>query len=153
MAIDKEELLKQLREMAQNAKTPECPKFFEDERLEDAFKTPVCNEEGYSEPLPTIYNDYGYGKDKDGVLILTSRSASMVTSLYTKYLDEAALVWDSSRERLLLYVPDPQQPKVAFKGSSWQFAKRLKPESVFFYTLKDIYLEYLSQNNTLLTNC
>lgn len=43
--------------MAQNAKVPECSKFFEDERLEDAFKTPVCNEEGYSDPLPTIYND------------------------------------------------------------------------------------------------
>lgn len=138
MAIDKEEIRKLLQEAAENAKASECPEIFKDERLEDAFKTPVCNEEGYSEPLPTIYNDYGYGKDEDGVFLLTSRSASMVTSLYNKYLDEAALVWDSNRERLLIYVPDPNQPKVAFKGSSWQFAKRLKQEYANYIALKDI---------------
>ena len=153
MAIDKEEIIKQLQEMAKNAKAPECPKFFEDERLEDAFKTPVCNEEGYSEPIPAIWNDYSYGKDEDGVLILTSQSASIVSRQYSMYLDEAALVWDSNQERLFLYVPDPDQPKMAFKGSSWHFAKRLKPEYRISFALKDVYLEFLSQNNTPQTNC
>lgn len=141
MAIDKEELLKQLQEMAQNAKAPECPKFFEDERLEDAFKAPVCNEEGYSECIPAIWNDYGYGKYEDGTLFITRKSASIGSNLYSKYLDDEALVWDSFKERLLLYIPDPEEPRMAFKGSAWQFAKRLKPEYEDYITLRDVYYE------------
>ena len=49
MAIDKETLIRDLQELVKNAKVPECPKFFEDERLEDAFKTPVTDENGYGE--------------------------------------------------------------------------------------------------------
>ena len=147
MAIDKEEILKQLQEMAQNAKAPECPTVLQDERLEDAFKTPTCNEDGYCESIPAIWNDYGYGKYEDGTLFITLRSASIGSNLYSKYLDDEALVWDSANERLLLYVPDPEEPRMAFKGSRWQFAKRLKPEYEDFLTLRDIYEEFLEMNN------
>ncbi len=140
MPIDKERILKQLQEMAQNAKALECPKFFDDERFEDAFLVPETDEEGYSESIPAIYGDYGYGKYSDGVLFITLKSASLETRLYSKYLDSEALVWDSVSERLLLYVPDPIEPRVAFKGSRWQFAKRLKPEYEDCISLKDIYL-------------
>ena len=143
MTIDKERILKQLQEMAQNAKVSEYPKFFDDERFEDAFLVPETDEEGYSESIPAIYGDYGYGKYSDGVLFITLKSASLETCLYSKYLDSEALVWDSISERLLLYVPDPTEPKIAFKGSRWQFAKRLKPEFEDYITLRDVYYEYL----------
>lgn len=147
MAIDKNEMLKRLQEMAQNAKAPECPEFFNDERLEDAFKEPVTNENGECEPLPTIFNDYGYGENDYGVCILMLRSASQVSNLYSKYLDALAIVWDSNNERLLLYIPDEKQPKVAFKGSAWQFAKRLKPEYDNHITLKKIYYEIMEKRS------
>ena len=147
MAIDKEKLLKQFQEMVMNAKAPECPPIFNDESLEDAFKEPVTDENGYAEPLPAIYNEYGYGKYHDGIMFLTLKSASLETNLYSKYLDEKALVWDSSKERLFLYLPDPEKPRIAFKGSSWQFAKRLKPEYEDYITLSDVYYEYLQSTN------
>ena len=147
MAIDKDNILRQLQEMAQNAKAPECPAFLKDERLEDAFKEPVADENGECEPFPTIWNDYGYGQDDDEVLFITSKSAPIRSNLYSKYLDEKALVWDSNKERLLLYVPDVNQPKVAFKGSCWQFAKRLKPEYEDFITLRDVYYEIMQKRN------
>ena len=128
--------------MAQNAKVPECPKFFDDERFEDAFLVPETDKEGYSESIPAIDGDYGYGIYSDGVLFITSKSASLETRLYSKYLDSEALVWDSICERLLLYVPDPTEPRIAFKGSLWQFSKRLKPENEDCISLKDIYLSY-----------
>ena len=133
--------------MAQNAKVPECPKFFEDERLQDAFKTPICNEEGYSESIPAIWNEYGYGRYEDGTLIITLRSASINSNLYSRFLDEEALVWDSNKERLLLYIPDPDEPRMAFKGSSWQFAKRLKPEYEDYITLRDVYDDIMNNRN------
>ena len=140
MPIDKESILKQLQEMAQNAKVPEYPKFFDDERFEDAFLVPETDEEGYCDPIPAIWNDYGYGKDADGVLFISSKSATIESRLYSQYLDCEALVWDSANQRLLYYAPDPENPKVAFKGSLWQFAKRLKPEYEDCISLKDIYL-------------
>ena len=144
MAINKDEILKQLQEMVQNAKVPECPAILQDERLEDAFKEPIYDKEGRSEEIPAIWNDYGYGKYGDGTLIVTLKSATIYSNLYSNYLDEEALVWDSGKERLLLYIPDPEEPRMAFKGSSWQFAKRLKPEYEGHIILRDIYKEIAS---------
>ena len=143
MPLDRDKLLKQFEEMITNAKEPTTPDFLNDDRLEDAFLTPETDNEGYSPEIPAIWNDYGYGKYPDGVLFITLKSASIKSSLYSKYLDEEALVWDSIKERLLLYVPDPEEPRMAFKGSAWQFAKRLKPEYDEFMSLRDIYEEYL----------
>ena len=140
MTNDKEKLLKELQNLIKDAKTPECPTFFNDERLQDAFKEPVTDPEGYCDPIPAIWNDYGYGKDADGVLFISSKSATIESRLYSKYLDCEALVWDSAKQRLLYYAPDPENPKVAFKGSLWQFAKRLKPEYEDCISLRDIYL-------------
>lgn len=148
MAINKEEVIKQLEEMVKNAKTPECPSILKDERLEDAFKVPECDENGYSESIPAIYGSYGYGQYPDGVKFLTLRSASLETRLYSKYLDEEALVWDSVKEELFLYVPDPNGPRVAFKGSKWQFAKRLKPEYKDSVSLRDVYESYINNLNS-----
>ena len=145
MAINQDNIRTMLQDMAQKAKAPECPAILQDERLEDVFKTPVYDKDGYSEELPTIWNDYSYGKYDDGTLIITLKSASISSNLYSKYLDEEALVWDSVNERLLLYIPDPEEPSMAFKGSSWQFAKRLKPEYDIL-SLRDIYEEYFESN-------
>ena len=122
----------------------ECPFIFNDELLEDAFKFPELDENGYSDSIPTIWNDYGYGKDEDGVLIITRKSASIGSNLYSKYLDEEAIVWDSINERLLFYIPDPEEPRMAFKGSAWQTAKRLKPEYKYDLALRDIYCELMN---------
>ena len=63
-----------------------------DDRLEDAFKTPTCDENGYAEQMPVIGTYYGYGQTSDGVKILTKKSAKATSALYSKYLDEKALV-------------------------------------------------------------
>ena len=60
---------------------------------------------------------------------------SFVSSEMVRPEDEEVLVWDSVKEELFLYVPDPNGPRVAFKGSKWQFAKRLKPEYKYFISL------------------
>ena len=137
--MNSDDIQKELTELTRNAKDPVIPKVFDDERLEDAFKVPIYDENGYAESLPAIYGSYGYGQYPDGVKILSLRSASLETRLYSKYLDEEALVWDSVKEELFLYVPDPNGPRVAFKGSNWQFAKRLKPEYKDFISLRTIY--------------
>ena len=119
-----------------------------DDRLEDAFKTPVCDENGYAEQMPAIWTDYGYGQNQDGVKILTKRSAKTASTLYSKYLDEEALVWDSSKQKLFVYVPDAESPAVAFKGSSWLCAKKLKIEAIldnWDLNIYDIYQEILSK--------
>ncbi len=144
MAIDKDNQKEQFLEKVKNAKVPECPSFFNDERLEDAFKTPVTDDNGECEPLPVIWDDYGYGKDNDGVLFINSKSASIKSNLYSKYLEKETLVWDSVNKRLLLYVPDHESPKMAFKGSHWQFAKRLKPEYEDYINLRDVYYELIN---------
>ena len=145
MAIDKDKLKEKFLEMAIEAKEPECPSFFNDERLEDAFKTPVTDANGKCEALPTIWNDYRYGKDDDGVLYINSKSAPIKSNLYSKYLDEKALVWDSNNKRLLLYIPDQENSRMAFKGSNWQFAKRLKPEFEDFISLRDVFYENMGK--------
>lgn len=147
MAIEKDKILKQLQETLQNAIVPECPEFFNDERLEDAFKEPATNDNGECDSLPTIWSDYSFGQDNDGVLSFSSKSACISSNLYSKYLDEKALVWDSNNERLLLYAPDTNEPRTAFKGSAWQFAKRLKPEYEVYVTLRDVYHEIMKRNN------
>lgn len=144
MAIDKETIVKQLQEMVNNAKEPECPAILQDERLEDAFKISETDEEGYSEEIPIIWKDYGYGKMENGIFVIMKRSSDFTSRLYYKYLDEKALIWDQYKERLLLYLPDKEEPRMGFKGSTWWYAKKLKPEYESTCTLEEIYLEYLS---------
>ena len=148
MTTDKDKILKQLQEVAKNANPTEYPSILNDERLEDAFKEPIADENGCCESIPAIWNDYGYGKYDDGVLFITLKSATIKSDLYSKYLDSEALVWDSVNERLLLYLPDPKEPRMAFKGSRWQFAKRLKPEYDDYITLRDVYYEYLERDRS-----
>lgn len=145
MAIDKEIFIKQLQELVKNAKVPECPAVLLDERLEDAFKISETDEEGYSEEIPIVWSDYAYGKMDNGILVIVRRSARFLSRLYTKYLDEKALIWDQYKERLLLYLPDEEEQKMGFKGSTWWFAKKLKPEYEGTCTLEDIYLKYMNQ--------
>lgn len=121
--------------------TIDLQRFLQDERLEDAFVTLAANEECDKAPLPAIWKDYSYGEYQDGTLFITLKSASINSNLYAKYLDEEAIVWDSINERLLLYTPDPEKPRIAFKGSNWQYAKRLKPEYEDYITLRDVYCE------------
>ena len=71
---------------------PELPAALSDERLEPAFKTPAKNEEGYSDPFPIIWHVDRYGKLPNGVLMLDSSCAIVVSQLYNRYLDEPALV-------------------------------------------------------------
>lgn len=144
---NKEEIISKLKEIVSNAQEPICPDVLLDERLEDAFKISETDEEGYSEEVPIIWQDYGYGKMEDGTLVIMRRSASFVSRLYTKYLDEEALVWDQYKERLLLYLPDENEPRMGFKGSTWWFAKKLKPEYKLTCSLRDIYKEYLNQKD------
>lgn len=145
MTIDKEKIIQMFQEKAKNTKAPECPRFFEDVRLEDAFLNPDVNDEGYSEDIPGIWNDYSYIEQANGVRLITNANSKIITNLYSKYLDTDALVWDSYKERLLLYISDPENPKMAFKGSSWLFAKRLRPEFADL-SLEDIYLEVIKSN-------
>ena len=115
------------------------PVFAHADLLEDAFKTPIVDEEGRSESLPTIWNDYSYGETEEGILIITNKSAKIASTLYSRYLDEKALVWDANKQRLLLYIPDPQNPKMAFKGSGWTCAKKLKDNDGIL-DLADVYM-------------
>lgn len=115
------------------------PVFAHEDLLEVAFKTPVVDEEGRSESLPTIWNDYSYGETEEGILIITNKSAKIASTLYSRYLDKEALVWDANKQRLLLYIPDPQNPKMAFKGSGWTCAKKLKKNN--HIDLAEVYLE------------
>ena len=147
MPIERDKLFEQFKEMVANAQEPICPEVLNAEELEDAFKSPECDDKGEAEPIPVIWKNYGYGQYNDGVCFLSARSASIVSSLYSKYLDERALVWDSNKEKLFLYEPDPQNPKVAFKGSSWIFAKKLKAGYEEFITLRDIYYETTRKGN------
>ena len=115
------------------------PVFAHADFLEDAFKTPIVDEEGRSESLPTIWNDYSYGETEEGILIITNKSAKIASTLYSRYLDEEAIVWDANKQRLLLYIPDPQNPKMAFKGSGWTCAKKLKDNNGIL-DLADVYM-------------
>jgi hypothetical protein len=98
--------------------------------------------------MPVVWADYGYGQTLDGVKILTKRSATTASTLYSKYLDEEALVWDSSKQELFVYVPDAECPAVAFKGSSWLCAKKIKTEAIIEnqdLNIYEVYKEILSK--------
>ena len=144
--INKEEIIAKLKEAATNAQEPVCPEVLLDERLEDAFKISSVDEEGYSEEIPIVWQDYSYGKLPNDILVIMRRSSTFSSRLYTKYLDEKALIWDQYKERLLLYLPDGEDPRMGFKGSTWWFAKKLKAEYEPTYTLEQIYLDYLKKN-------
>ena len=81
MPFDRDKLFEQFKEMGANAKEQICPDVLNIEELEDAFKCPECNDRGEANPIPVIWEDYGYGQDTDGVCILSARSASIVSSL------------------------------------------------------------------------
>ena len=51
-----------------------------DPRLEDAFKYPNCDEQGYAAVLPAIWKNYQYGQTADGVKIISKKSAIMATA-------------------------------------------------------------------------
>ena len=103
------------------------PEALNDERLENAFKSPECDEQGYTPNMPCVWDSKSYGQRPDGIKILSLRSASIASSLYHRYLDEEAFVWDAAKQELFLYLPDEECPTVAFKGGSWLCAKELKP--------------------------
>lgn len=120
----------------------------EDERLENAFKEAVCEEEGYFPNMPCIWDSSSYGVTENGVKILSLRSAHVQSSLYSRYLDEEALVWDDAEQELFLYIPDRECPTVAFKGDRWLYAKKLKFEAVIEnldLNIYDVYKEILSK--------
>lgn len=121
-----------------------------DYRLEDAFKEPEFDAEGYSESSPAIWSNYSYGQTSDGVKILSAKSTSICSNLYSRYLDEEALVWDSVKEKLFLYSPDEDMPRLAFKGDRWRYAKKLTFVSQIEspgLTLYDLYLELSAMLN------
>lgn len=102
------------------------------------------DDQGYALQLPCIWQSNSYGQTADGIKILSLRSAMSASSLYSIYLVEEAIVWDSAKKELFLYVPDEKYNTVAFKGGSWLGAKKLKHK----YTdlnIRDIYLELKSK--------
>lgn len=116
------------------------PEFAYANLLEDAFKTPVVDSEGHSESIPAIWDDCSYDETEEGILTISSKSAKTTSTLYSRYLDEEALVWNTNKQRLLLYIPDPQNPKMAFKGSGWTCAKKLKGQKSII-GLEDVYIQ------------
>ena len=128
---------------------PTCPAvLMDDPRLEDAFKQPEEDENGYSSPIPAIWYATLPEIEDNEILYITSAHAGVVSNLYSKYLDEEAIIWDAGREKLFFYKPDPKQPRLAFKsGMGMWFAKKLKPESANL-SLKDIYIQMRSAIKT-----
>lgn len=143
--MDLESLKKEFLEAVNNASNePLYPAALDDPRLEDAFKNPAYDEEGRAENMPAISISYSkYGLTDDGIKIISLPSATISTSLYSKYLDEPALVWDIAEKELLLYWPDTENPCIAFKGSRWACARKLKAEYVHL-SIKDVYKELKS---------
>ena len=122
---------------------PSLPEALNDERLENAFKSPECDEQGYAPSIPSIWDSNSYGQTADTVKILSLKSARSASGLYSKYLDEEALVWDAAKNELFLYVPDEKCPTIAFKGSRWLCAKKLKPiyRDLNIYDMYNMYNE------------
>lgn len=131
---------KLMQELVASSKEPTLPSVLNDERLEDAFKEPQCDDNGYAPTMPCIWNSSSYGQTADGVKILSLKSATVASGLYSNYLDEEAIVWDAAKQQLFLYIPDQKCPAVAFKGGSWLCAKRLKM-GYCHLALSDVYLE------------
>ena len=68
-----------------------------------------------------------------------------MSSLYSRYLDVTAIVYDGVNNRLLIYEPDVTCPKMAFKGGAWEKAIVLKPEYESETTLEECYFELMSK--------
>ncbi len=136
------QMLRQIMESAAAAPPPTCPDILmEDTRLEDAFKKPIADKNGYCCPLPAIWYAAFPEAEDDGISIITSAHAGVVSNLYSRYLDEESIIWDAGREKLYLYKPNPQHPRLAFKsGMGVLFAKKLRPEFADL-SLKDVYLQ------------
>ena len=141
METIKETVKKMLMDKIGSLKEPILPKALNDERLEDAFKESDCNEEGYSPIMPSIWDSTSYGQTSDGVKILSLRSARIASTLYSRYLDEMAIVWDAAEQELFLYLPDEKCPTVAFKGGRWLCAKKLKLNYWLDVSIYDVYKE------------
>lgn len=128
--MDIEEIKRMMLEKIQNSTEPVLPEALNDERLEDAFKEPEYDEKWHAPSMPIIWDSSRYGETADGVKILSLKSARTASSLYSRILDEEALIWDAAKQELFLYVPDEKCPNVAFKGDSWLCAKKLKIEAI-----------------------
>lgn len=133
----------ELSELFANSDTSKPYFLLNDHRLENAFKQPVADAEGYCESIPVVDLYYKYSVTEAGIKTLSLMSAMISSSLYSKYLDEEALVWDSIKQELFHYIPDERCPKIAFKGSGWQYAMKLKREYSYM-DLCDIYKELVS---------
>ena len=131
----KNEIINQMTQPA-----PELPAALADERLEPAFKTPVWDEEGYSDYIPAIWGVDNYVELPNGILSLDSSCANIASRLYSRYLDEPALVWDAAFSQLYLYRPRPNSPELAFKGGRWTWSGKLKPEFAGL-SLEEVYRE------------
>ena len=116
--------IKKLLQAIASSTEPIIPDALQDECLEDAFKIPICDDEGYAPNMPCIWDSNSYGQTADGIKVLSLRSARTASNLYSTYLDEEAIVWDAGKQELFLYIPDKKCPAVAFKGSRWLCAKR-----------------------------
>ena len=145
--MDIETIKKMFLEKVNSSVEPVLPEALNDERFEDAFKSPVCDEEGYAPSMPIVWDSNSYGQTTDGVKILSLRSARTASALYSKYLDEEALVWDAAKQELFLYVPDQKCPTVAFKGGNWLCAKKLKLSYWLELNINDVYKELQSKIN------
>ena len=115
----------------------------DDPRLEDAFKHPICDEQECADKLPIISKHYTYGELPEGIKILSCKSAKISSCRYTRYIDEEALVWDSTQKELFLYIPNIEHPRVAFKGSCWIESWKLKEEYQHL-NLHNIYMEVIA---------
>ena len=136
------QILEQAKERLVNAKPPTLPAIFmEDSRLEDAFKVSEMDEKGYSESIPSVLYSTLSPIEEGEFLYITSKVAMIESRLYSRYLDEEAIIWDGGREELYFYKPNPEQPKLAFtSGQGVWFAKKLKAEYAD-QSLEDIYKE------------
>ena len=141
METIKETVKKMLMDKIGSLKEPILPEALNDERLEDAFKEPECDEHDQAPLLPNIWNSNRYGKTADGVKIISLKSASSASGSYARYVDEEALVWDDVEQELFLYVPDKSCPAVALRGGRWLCAKKLKLNYWLDVSIYDVYKE------------
>jgi hypothetical protein len=136
-----EEIKKMMIEKVYSAEEPVAPDALNDARLEDAFKEPVYDENWYAPSMPVIWDSTRYEETTDGVKILSLKSACAASSLYSRYLDEEAIVWDAAKQELFLYIPNETCPTVAFKGGRWFCAMKLKFDYLVELSIYDVYKE------------
>ena len=124
------QLKEQLIAKMETAPRPTYPDdFMNDPRLEEAFKEPETDENGYSDSLPSIWFSTLPEMEEAEILYITPDLAMTESNLYSQYLDEKAIIWDAIRKEYFFYKPNPGHPQMAFKGEmgAW-IAKKLKPE-------------------------